>query len=638
MRNSASSTENFELKTFINGDNFNSYDYLGSHNIQSEDFFGVCFRVWAPNAVSVSVVGDFNGWNDTSNPMQRDSEYGVYSCCISGVNKYDRYKYCITSKDGSTFLKADPFAFHSETRPGTASIIYDINGYEWNDKKWLDKRRNFNSQKSPINIYEMHLGSWMKTENNEFFNYRDIAQKLVKYIKKMGYTHIELMPITEYPYDGSWGYQVTGFFSPTSRYGTPEDFMNFVDVLHQNNIGVILDWVPAHFPKDSHGLAQFDGSSCFEYTDPCKREHQGWGTLVFDFSKTEVQSFLISSAMFWAEKYHIDGIRVDAVASMLYLDYDRERWQWNANEHGGRENIEAINFLRKLNHTILSSHEGFMMIAEESTAWPLVTYPPDVGGLGFSFKWNMGWMNDMLVYSSLDPIFRSNNHDKLTFSFCYTFSENFILPISHDEVVHGKASLLNKMPGDYNLKFAGIRAFFGFMMAHPGKKLMFMGQEFGQFIEWDYTKELDWFLLEYEMHNKLQDFVQRLNHFYLENPCLWENDSSYDGFSWISGEDYSQNIIIFRRRDSKGKEIIALFNFSPILRENYQFGVPFNCNYEEVFNSDLEIYGGNGNSNKLIKVVDEPMNNFAQSIRINIPPMSAVYLKAKKKQENQSHI
>lgn len=614
------------LKDFINGENFNAYNYLGAHIISIGEQSGVVFCVWAPNALCVSVVGDFNNWDNDANLMQRDLEYGVFYCFVENVKQYDKYKYCITEQSGNRVLRADPFAFHCETRPSTASSVYDIEGYEWSDDEWLEKRKIFDCLKSPINVYEVHLGSWRKTADNEFFNYVDIAKQLVNYVKEMGYTHIELMPITEHPYDGSWGYQVTGFFAPTSRYGTPHDFMEFIDIFHQNNIGVILDWVPAHFPKDMHGLALFDGTPCFEYESLSKREHKGWGTQVFDFGKTEVQSFLISAAVFFIDKYHIDGIRVDAVASMLYLDYNRQEWEWAPNQYGGKENIEATQFLKKLNSVILSQYKGFMMIAEESTAWPLVTYPPDVGGLGFNFKWNMGWMNDMLSYISLDPLYRKGSHDKITFSMVYAFNENFILPISHDEVVHGKASLISKMPGSYENKFAGVRAFLGYMIAHPGKKLMFMGQEFGQFIEWNYKTELEWFLLEFEMHKKLKLFVSELNHFYLKKSQLWENDKSWEGFKWISNDDYSQNVISFYRENTSGERLIAVCNFAPVIRENYKIGVPQLGTYKEIFNSDLIEFGGSGIRNKKIKAKKTKMHGLKQSISVTLPPLSVIYL------------
>ncbi len=620
------------LHLFHEGNNNKAYEFFGSHFDERNGRKGVVFRVWAPKAAAVSVVGDFNRWDRTVSPMNKISDGGIWELFIPDLKVYDTYKYSIESSYGQVKLKADPYGYHMETRPNTATKIYDIGGYKWKDQKWQEEKNSKNVYSSPVNIYEVHLNSWQhKNDENELFNYMECAKELVPYVKKMGYTHIEIMPIAEFPFDGSWGYQGIGYFAPTSRFGTPHDFMEFVDYCHGNGIGVILDWVPAHFPKDAAGLYEFDGQCCYEYSDPLKMEHRNWGTRIFDWGKPEVQSFLISNATYWFDKYHVDGLRVDAVASMLYLDYDRKEWRPNC--YGGNENLEAIAFLKKLNSALFGQFPNILMIAEESTAWPMVTKPADIGGLGFNFKWNMGWMNDMLQYMSMNPEWRPDHHNKVTFSFYYAFSENFILPISHDEVVHGKCSMLDKMSGPRELRFASFRTFLAYMIAHPGKKLMFMGQEFAQFKEWNYKTGLDWDVLEFPEHKQLWEYEQALNKFYLETNELWEVDNDWSGFKWVVSDDNQNSVVIFRRINSKGDEVIAVCNFQPKNHEVYSFGVPYYGDYEEIFTSEDKKFGGSGITNGKVSSYRKDAHGERFSIDVKIAPMSAMFFKVTNKKD-----
>ena len=620
----------YDRYLFHQGRHYESYNFLGAHLTEEKGKKGVRFTVWAPNAEEISVIGDFNDWNKRKNPMQKIKDSGIWTTFVEGAENKMYYKYWIRGYRGVIRIKTDPYARRQEKAPKTASQIYEAKDYSWNDKKWLKKRKKSNHLREPISIYEMHLGSW-KQDDGELMNYRDIAEELVPYINKMGFTHVELMPLTEYPFPGSWGYQTTGYFALTSRYGTPEDFMYFVDQLHQNDIGVIMDWVPSHFCKDDHGLRLFDGSQLYESSDPRRAENIQWDTLNFDFAQNEIWSFLISSANYWAAKFHIDGLRVDAVSNMLYLNYEKEDGQWAANEYGGFENLEAIEFIKELNTEMFERYPGILMVAEESSAWPLVTAPAHEGGLGFNFKWNMGWMNDTLDYMEKDPVYRKWEHNKLTFSSMYSQSENYMLPLSHDEVVHGKKSLVDKMPGDYWRKFANLRLLFSYMYAHPGKKLLFMGAEFGQFIEWNYKQSLDWLLLDYDKHQLTQDFMQELNQVYLKEKALWELDHEDQGFRWIEADDNEQSVISFIRSSENGSQkLIILLNFTPNPRDNYRIGVPGPGNYELILNSDQKVFGGsNYETAARVKAEAKPFHGFDYSISINLPPLAGIYLKYK---------
>ena len=628
------------LTAFSKGQSVRAQEFLGSHPAVVDGQAGWTFRVWAPHAQSVAVMGDFNGWNDSDHPM-RPLEGGVWEAFLPGLQQYDNYKYAVHTRDGRVLAKSDPYAFHAETRPGTASKLYDLSGYQWGDQGWMDYRKGNPIYQKPLNIYEVHLGSWRRTADDQMLSYRDIGKYLVPYVKEMGFTHVELLPVTEHPLDASWGYQCTGYFAATSRFGTPHDFMWLVDQLHQAGIGVILDWVPAHFPKDAFGLYEFDGEPCYEYADPRKGEHADWGTRVFDYARKEVRSFLFSSALFWLEQYHVDGLRVDAVASMLYLDYGRQGGQWTPNVFGGHENLEAVDFLQQLNGHIFMAHPDVMMIAEESTAWPRVSHPVGEGGLegglGFNLKWNMGWMNDILHYIKLDPYFRQFNHKDITFSLMYAFSENFVLPLSHDEVVHMKGSLINKMPGTNEEKFAGVRVFYTYMLAHPGKKLLMMGTEFGQWNEWHFEHSLDWHLLDPEAewakpHRQLQQFFKQANALYLAHPELWELDFSWEGFEWIEADDNQANTVAFLRKDAKGEALVIVCNFSPVDRTGYTVGVPIPGVYTCIFNSDeLDFGGKGGGDHEPVRSRYVESQGREQSITISLPPMSAVIYKCTRK-------
>ncbi|MBQ8474117.1 MAG: 1,4-alpha-glucan branching protein GlgB [Clostridia bacterium] len=623
-------TNNGAAYLFHEGTNYKAFEYFGAHR----DGDGYVFRVWAPNTTAAYVVGLFNGWSE-EDPMTRVDDAGVWEAHISADRFGDgyAYKYKFKAPYGDVY-KCDPYGFYSEVPPETASRFFDISGYKWHDSKWIKARKNKFTRENlisqPMNIYELHAESWKKHEDGTFLTYKELAEELAPYAVQMGYTHVELMPMSEYPYGGSWGYQVVGYYSPTSRFGDPHGFMEFVDIMHQAGIGVIMDWVPAHFPKDAHGLCEFDGGYVYEYQGQDRMEQADWGTRRFDVGRPEVQSFLVSNAMYWAEMFHCDGLRVDSVASMLYLDYGKRDGEWVPNVYGDHRCLEAIAFFQKLNSAMVTYHPDVMMIAEESTAWADIT-TFDRDGLGFSMKWNMGWMNDTLSYMCLDPYFRKYNHDKVTFPMCYAYAEKFVLPISHDEVVHGKGSLINKMPGDYDQKFAGARTFMTYMMTQPGKKLMFMGGEIGQFDEWNYADSIQWFLLDFEKHSKYQLFCAELNNLYLKTPALWENDGGWEGFSWIDSENRDQSILAYRRIDKSGNEIIVVLNFTPVEREDFAVGVPFAGTYEEILASDNERFGGEGKLNGKVRSVNEPAHGLDQCIKITLPAHSACVFKCVRK-------
>jgi 1,4-alpha-glucan branching enzyme len=613
---------NFDKHLFSQGKHWHAYRFLGAHC--NDD--GVLFAVWAPNAEAVSVVGDFNNWDGRVHPMQIYEDNGIWELFISDIKPGALYKFEIRNRHGHIFLKSDPYGQQFELRPNTASIVTANSDYKWHDDTWLKKRQQVDWQHIPMSIYEVHLGAWQKTEDGEFLNYREIAKRLVKYVVDMGFTHIELLPITEHPFDGSWGYQCTGYYAPTSRYGTPDDFRYFVDYCHQNNIGIILDWVPAHFPKDAYGLARFDGTALYEHEDPRQGEHLDWQTLIYNYGRFEVKNFLFSSALYWIEEFHLDGLRVDAVASMLYLDYSRE--EWIPNEYGGRENLEAIGFLRQLTNILQQQNPGVLMIAEESTSWPQVTGPSEFGGLGFNLKWNMGWMNDTLRYISRDSIHRKHHQNDLTFSMLYAFSENFLLPFSHDEVVHGKGSMLSKMPGDEWQRFANLRLLYSYMFTHPGKKLLFMGTEFAQSAEWNEAVSLDWYLLQYDFHQGVQTLVKDLNHIYQQSKALYKYEFEQQGFYWIDCNDNENSVLIFARQ-AEEESLIIVLNFTPVPRHYYRIGVPRLATYKEIFNSDATIYGGSNvnNNDRLLKAENIACMNQQYSISISLPPLGALILK-----------
>ncbi len=616
---------------YHHGSSTHAWEFLGCHPEARAGQTGFVFRVWAPNAGRVSVVGDFNFWNPEDLPMEKISQ-GIWEGWSANAREGNAYKYLVTGPNGQTVYKADPVGFQTKAAPDTSSVIWLQDRYKWHDNLWLARAARRDLLRSPVNIYELHLGSWKRREDGTVYSYAEIAPELAQYVKSMGYTHVELMPLAEYPYDPSWGYQVTHYYAPTARYGDPDGLKTLVDTLHQAGVGVLLDWVPAHFPKDSYGLYEFDGTCCYELSDPDMNEHPDWTTRIFDFGKPEVKSFLISCAVYWLREFHLDGLRVDAVSSMLYLDYNRPHYK--PNRLGGRENLEAIAFLRELNRACFAVRKGILMAAEESTAYPMVTGPDYDGGLGFLFKWDMGWMNDTLFYMEKDPLFRKYHHDKMTFSMAYAFSENFILPLSHDEVVHGKYSLINKMPGDYFWKFANLRLLRGYQMTHPGKKLSFMGNEFGQFIEWNFNQGLDWMLLDYEMHKKMREYTRDLNRFYLENPALWVEDGSWNGYQWIQPDDADNGVLAYRRIDPKtGKELLVVLNVTPVTRQDFRLGVPRAGVYKPVFCSDDPKYGGTGSLPGEAAAEPCPFREYTHSALFRVPPMSVTIYARKTRRE-----
>ena len=621
----------FDLRLLAEGNHYNNHEKLGAHLVEVDGVKGTRFAVWAPNAKSVSVIGDFNDWDRGSHPMRNHPEAGVWEVFVPAVGPKTLYKYFIRSRvNGYEVEKADPYAFATEMRPSTASKVWNLSDYDWDDAEWMASRGPKSAHDAPISIYEVHLGSWMRVpDEGGWLTYRDLAPRLAEYAVGMGFTHVELLPVTEHPFDGSWGYQTVSYYAPTARFGTPKEFMFLVDTLHQAGLGVLLDWVPAHFPKDEHGLGYFDGTHLYEHADTRRGHHPDWDTLIFNYGRKEVADFLIGSPLFWLDRYHIDGLRVDAVASMLYLDYSRKEDQWVPNQHGGRENLEAIDFLRRLNERVYAEYPDTVTIAEESTSWPMVSRPTFMGGLGFGFKWNMGWMNDILEYVEKEPLHRKHHHEKITFSTVYAFSENFILPFSHDEVVHGKGSMLGKMPGDEWQKFANLRALYGYMFTYPGKKLLFMGSEFGQGREWTHDESLDWHLLDYPRHEGLRRWVQDLNRLYRTEGALFESDADSHGFEWIDGNDRQRSVFSFLRRGkTPNDELVVVCNFTPVPREGYRIGVPHDGYWKEVLNSDAKLYGGSGVGNLGgLKAQPEPSHDRPHSLNLTLPPLGCLIFK-----------